>query len=118
MSDTNVGIHTPQSPATRRLIPGQTVLLPWGAFATVLAADTFSVRVTTPGGPTSRYAPYEVRTRAEALYSAYQRIVRVAEDLGDLELMDAAHQMAEVVVRAAHQADAADAVAPLTGGVA
>ena len=95
-----------------RLIPGQSVVLPGNVFGTVVdfpSEERVRVRFLTRDATTVYYAD-EVQTRAETLHSARYLLTRIANDLGDLGLMDAMEHAAAYVERAAQQADAADAV--------
>jgi hypothetical protein len=86
------------------------VILPGNVFGTVVDFPSEErVRVTFSVGYGVYYLD-EVRTRAEALHSARYLLTRIANDLGDLGLMDAMEHAAAYVERAAQQADAADAV--------
>jgi hypothetical protein len=87
------------------------VILPGNVFGTVVDFPReHRVRVRYATAETNVYWDDEVRTRAEAMYSARYLLTRIANDLGDLGLMDAMEHAAAYVERAAQQADAADAV--------
>ena len=102
---------TTQSQANTRLIPGQSVILPGNVFGTVVDFPSEEkVRVRSQGDLAYVYYLDEVKTRAEAMHSARYLLTRIANDLGDLGLMDAMEHAAAYVERAAQQADAADAV--------
>ena len=104
---------TTQSRANTRLIPGQSVILPGNVFGTVVdfpSEDSVRVRYQGHSLAASVYYVDQVQTRAETLHSARYLLTRIANDLGDLGLMDAMEHAAAYVERAAQQADAADAV--------